>query len=263
MAETISRAEKPASTVRPSAAALSTPPPAHSLEELLCVQQRFQEFAYIVSHDLHAPLRMIVSFAGMLQDKTSHDVGAEEESDYLAHIMRAGKQMQEKLDGLLHYSRLNTMAQPPTEDLDCALIVQNCLALFKDGIAEKKARISVSTLPQIRADVDQLHQLFTFLLDNALKFSSPRRAPEIRIEAKAQSDGWLFSVADNGIGIESPYREDAFKLFRQLNREDAYPGIGMGLTLARKIVERLGGKIWIEDGMSGGTKVCFTVPRES
>jgi signal transduction histidine kinase len=252
----------PVRTVRPSAAALLAEPPASSAEELASCFSRFQEFAYVVSHDLHAPLRLIISFAQLLQERSTGAVSAEEESDYLMRIICAGRYMQEKLDGLLIYSRLNTMTQMPSEDIDSKVIVENCLDLLRARIQEKQGQIHVGALPQICADTDQIHQLFMYLLDNALKFSSADKTPVIQLDAAISGSDWQFSIADNGIGIEPEYREEAFRLFRQLNAADAYPGIGLGLTLARKVVEHHGGKIWLENNPPGGTKVCFTLPRE-
>jgi light-regulated signal transduction histidine kinase (bacteriophytochrome) len=229
-----------------------------ALDDLASVKMRFREFAYVVGHDLHAPLRAIVNLTKLLEEE---QVTADERKEYLNIITRAGQQMQAKLDGLLSYSRLNTMALAPTDHVDAREIIENCLTLMNRTIKEKKAEIKLDALPFIEGDTDQLIQLFTFLLDNALKFSRPDQPPRIRIQCQDLKGCWQFMITDNGIGIEPRYREEVFKLFRQLNSPEDYSGIGVGLTFCQKIVEQHGGKIWIEDGDQGGVRLCFTLKK--
>jgi light-regulated signal transduction histidine kinase (bacteriophytochrome) len=167
--------------------------------------------------------------------------------------------MQALINDLLAYSRVGTKARPfaPT---DCAAIVDRAMADLRVAIAESGTRISCAPLPVVMADAMQLAQLFQNLLGNAIKFRSAG-TPQVHIEAEAGDGDWHFAVRDNGIGIAPEYFDRIFVLFQRLHGRREYPGTGIGLALCRKIVERHGGRIWVESAPGAGSVFRFTLPR--
>ncbi len=224
-------------------------------------QEKLREFTYLVSHDLNAPLRSIGSFSNILFNEY-RDKFAGEGLEYLTLIAGEAKRAQDMLQGLLEYSRLDTMAKTATTRIHTQLVFGDCLLVLKEDIAAAGASITAVNLPVIQADAEQFMQLLLYLFQNALTFRAPERALLIRFNIEDKGDHWHGTVTDNGIGIEEPYREKAFVIFRQLHVHGTYPGIGVGLALARKIVERHRGKIWIEgNGQEAGITVHFTLAK--
>ena len=177
---------------------------------------------------------------------------------YLSLIVENGQKLQKMLASLLDYSRLNTMAKSAS-NVDLNVILEHCELVLEEKIKETAAKIVISPLPTVKMDAEQAMQLFLFLIDNALKFQIPGNRPLIKISATQESDAWLFKIQDNGIGMEPSAVEQIFKPFQQLHGEE-FPGVGMGLSLAKKIVERHQGSIGVEATNQTGSTFFFTLP---
>lgn len=218
----------------------------------------FKDYAYSVSHDLSAPIRAMVGFSNILAEEHADSL-SDEGKEYLALIVQSGQKLQAMMDGLLAYSRLNTQSKSPSK-VDCNLILNQCRTVFEEEIKSKGATLEISNLPTVRADADQTFQLFTVLLDNALKFQPRGNKPHITIVAERAGNFWQFAVTDNGIGVKPPHYAKIFKLFQRLHTDEEFPGVGVGLTLAEKIVHRHGGIISCTSGGMQGLKILFTLP---
>lgn len=218
----------------------------------------FQNFAYSVSHDLSAPVRAMVEFSKLLSSEYT-DALSDEAKQYLALIIGSGGKLQAMMEALLQYSRVNTMAKP-LADIETEPVLKACLAAAEKRLDRPAAEIETGKMPAVHADADQLRQLFDILVDNAVKFQPRGLTPHIRITAEPQGSLWRFSVIDDGIGIAPQHAEKIFKLFQRLHTDEEYPGVGMGLTIAQKIVRRHGGALWFEP-REEGSAFHFTLPR--
>ncbi len=227
-------------------------------ERYEALQKEFDEFTYIVSHDLNAPLRHIREVSKILMDRLADKIGPEERR-FAAVIEQSIYKTEAMINALLQYSRLNTRSQPFVA-VDCSLQAGLATKSLHRQIEEKNARIAINALPSIQGDPGQIHMLFSQLLDNSLKFSRLGIAPEITIAAERQVNGWHFVVEDNGIGIGQDYQEKIFSLFRSVHEKKEIQGIGVGLPLCRKIVQRHGGRIWCESTGKEGARFHFTIP---
>lgn len=221
-------------------------------------KKELEEFIYIVSHDLNAPMRHIKQF-GALLFKSLGDKVTKEEKEYFYYMEQAVHKSEDMLNALLSYSRINTEAEK-FSSIDCHAIIENILNDYKDP----KINTSVENLPKdIYADKKQIQILFKCLLDNAIKFKQPETCAEIEISAEETDKGWLFKVQDNGIGIELKQTEHMFTIFKRGHSDEKYPGVGIGLALAKKIVQRHHGEIWFEADRSNGATVNFTIETAS
>lgn len=221
-------------------------------------KKELEDFAYIVSHDLNAPLRHIKSFGTLLVDKLSDKVSGEER-EYLEYLNSSVEKTENMLEALLEYSHINSRAQAYSE-FNCHALVQSTLELFANKISQSHAQVVISDLPEnLNADQNQIRQLFTFLIDNALKFQTEDSRPTIKISAQKNEESWMFSISDNGIGIPTDHKDNAFIMFRRLHPDQNFTGIGKGLALAKKIVTRHGGQICIESESNKGTTVTFSI----
>lgn len=225
----------------------------HQLDD---TRQAFENFTYIVSHDLNAPLRCIANFSQILEEKCREELD-EKALHYIDMIAASSRRMQERLSGLLQYSRLDTVPLLH-ERLDVIESVQHALHQLKRESEEKGALIHVAPMPQLIADGERLSLLFYCLISNALKFCVA--PPDITISARRAAAGWQFCVSDNGIGIEASNHELIFRMFHRLHKEEEYPGCGAGLALAHRIVELHGGGIWVESSPCAGAQFIFTLP---
>ncbi len=201
-----------------------------------------QQFAYITSHDLQEPLRMVSSYLQLLQKRYQGKLGNDAD-DFIHYAVDGATRMKRLIQDILPYSRINTHGKtfgPVPGDR----ILQRVLQSLDLKIREKKAHLTISPLPVFWGDPTQLEQLFQNLIDNALKFSS-RENPRVVISAESQEDVWVIHVRDNGMGIKSDYFEKIFLMFQRLNHSEEYPGTGLGLALCKRIVERHGGRIWV------------------
>jgi len=225
--------------------------------------QEFRDYAYIVSHDLGAPARLMVEFARLLGERQSA-FADDEDRALLTEIINNGERLKAMMQGLLSFSRLNTLAAARVP-VDTQKIADHCRLLMQDKLSQAGGRLEIGTLPRLMGDADQILQLFNFLIGNAVKFRRDGVAPLVSVSAERSGGDWTFCVSDNGIGVEPEYREKVFKPFQKLHGEGVYPGAGMGLALARKIVALHDGRIWIAEppqnaGMAAGAVVKFTLP---
>jgi len=225
------------------------------VEELERSNADLSEFAYIASHELQEPLRMVEKFGSILAEDFGRKLGTEG-SELLGFVVEGAHRMQGLIDDLLALSRINSEGQD-FEECDSSELVEQAMANLADRLEENQAMVEVEPLPAIEADVSQVVQLWQNLLSNAIKFRGVE-APHIRIAAEKADEEWVFSVEDNGVGIEPKEAETVFTIFRRLHPD--LPGTGIGLTICKRIVNRHGGRIWVEAGPSGGSIFRFTIP---
>jgi signal transduction histidine kinase len=216
-----------------------------------------EQFAYVASHDLQEPLRAVTSYAELLEMKYS-DVLDEKAMKYLFHMTSGVTRMQVLINDLLSYSRVGTRGKEfaPT---DMGEVLDEALQNLQGAIEESGAKVTHDPLPVVEADAMQMRQLFQNLVGNAIKFRG-ERPPGVHVSAEKQEDAWLFGVRDTGIGIEPKYNERIFEIFQRLHGRTEYEGTGIGLALCRRIVERHGGRIWVESEPGAGTTFYFTIP---
>jgi signal transduction histidine kinase len=218
-----------------------------------------QVFAYIASHDLQEPLRTVTSFVQLLQRRLHGRLDAET-TEFMTYIVDGVARMQALLTALLTYTRVRTtdLAFAPTVS---AALVDEVLADLRASIIEHGAVVTRDALPTVRADATQLRLVFQNLLSNALKFRGAD-PPRIHLAARREAHAWVFTVQDNGIGLEAQYAERIFQAFQRLHPQSTYPGAGIGLAICKRIVERHGGRIWAESVLGHGTTFAFTLPAE-
>lgn len=226
-------------------------------EELERSNTELQQFASVASHDLTEPLRMITSYLELLNIKAQKKLGAEEQ-EFIGYAVDGARRMQMLIQDLLAYARVGTRGRP-LEPTDCEKVMETALTNLKVAISESKAVIEHDVLPVVMGDAVQLAQVFQNLLGNAIKFHG-NAPPRIHVGAKSRGGEWLFRVKDNGIGIDPKNFERIFVLFQRLHTRQEYPGTGMGLAICKKIIERHGGRIWVESQPGQGTTFFFTIP---
>jgi Na+/proline symporter/signal transduction histidine kinase len=228
-------------------------------QDLARSNAELEQFAYVASHDLQEPLRMVASYVQLLERRYRGRLDKDAD-EFIGFAVDGAKRMQSLINDLLAYARIGTRGKPfvPVES---ERVAREAVANLAVAIRESQAQISYGALPVLRADATQLAQLFQNLIGNAIKFHG-ERPPEVKIaaERRDQDHAWLFSVADNGIGIDPQYHEHVFRLFQRLHTRTAYPGTGIGLALCKKIVERHGGHIWVNSQVGQGSTFYFTIP---
>ncbi|OEU43824.1 hypothetical protein BGV40_02065 [Methanosarcina sp. Ant1] len=227
------------------------------LEELALSNAELEQFAYVASHDLQEPLRMVVSYLQLLQRRYQGKLD-EKADKFIYFAVDGASRMQSLINDLLEFSRVTTRAREP-EPKDCEFILNQVLSDLELFIKENKATVSHDPLPEVMADYTQLVQLFQNLIVNGIKFHG-KEAPKIHISAEKIASEWVFSVRDNGIGIDPQYSEKIFEVFKRLHKKEEYPGTGIGLAICKKIIERHGGHIWVESELGKGSTFCFTLP---
>ena len=225
------------------------------VEDLESSNADLSEFAYIASHELQEPLRMVEKFGSILAEEFGRELGTEG-GELLGFVVDGARRMQGLVDDLLALSRINSEGQD-FEECDGGELVEQAMVSLADRLEETQAEVEIEPLPTIEADVSQLVQLWHNLLSNAIKFRG-EETPRITITATEAEDEWIFSVEDNGVGIEPEEAETVFTIFRRLHPD--LPGTGIGLTICRRIVERHGGRIWVESKPAGGSIFRFTIP---
>lgn len=226
-------------------------------QELWQSNRDLEQFAYVASHDLQEPLRAVNSYAQLLSRKYQNNLDAKADK-YLHYIMDGATRMQQLINDLLEFSRVGTRGKP-LQATDSETIIQQAMENLKVAIAESKAIVTYDILPTVIADQTQLTQLFQNLIGNAIKFRR-ETPPNVHISAQNQGNEWTFVVRDNGIGMESEYLERIFTIFQRLHSRRDYPGTGIGLAICKKIVERHGGRIWVNSELGIGTTFYFTIP---
>ena len=226
------------------------------LEELARSNKELEQFAYVSSHDLQEPLWMITGYLQLLQRKYRGELD-EKADKYIRFAVDGAFQMQNLINDLLEFSRMTTSTREPGP-ANCEFILNQVLFNLKLFIKENKATVAHGSLPEVMIDFTQLVQIFQNLIINGIKFHS-EEAPKIYISAEKKASEWVFSVQDNGIGIDPQYSGKIFEIFKRLHKKEEYPGTGIGLAICKKIVERCGGRIWVESELGKGSTFYFTL----
>lgn len=230
----------------------------HSNRELSRSNQELEQFAYVASHDLQEPLRSIAGSCQMLQRKLGDNIDPTIQ-EFINFAVEGSKRLQDLINDLLSYSRVTTKAKEPTL-VSSKAILERVIYNLRTAIEDSHAQIIAGNLPEVQADQSQLTQLLQNFIGNAIKFRSEQN-PIVSVDAVADGKFWRFSIADNGIGIEAKYFERIFEIFKRLHVREKYPGTGIGLATCKKIVERHGGKIWLQSILGQGSTFYFTLPQ--
>ena len=216
-----------------------------------------ERFAYVASHDLRAPLRVISGFVELLDRRYSEQL-AGDGREFIQMTVSGVQRMERLIDDLLAFSRVR-LAEDRFVSVDCGESVRDVITTLAGTIESKQAQVTVSALPTVRGEPSQITQLFQNLVDNAVKFSNSE-TPVVDISATHADEMWRFEVRDNGIGIDPENRERVFQMFQRLHTDDEFPGTGIGLAICKRIVEHHGGTLDAEAAPGGGTIMVFTLP---
>ncbi len=227
-------------------------------DELARSNRELEQFAYVASHDLQEPLRMISSYIDLLSRRYRGVLDGDAD-EFIGFAVDGAKRMKQQIDDLLAYSRVNRMGTAFIP-LQCSDVIESVLANLRLAIEESRAEITVGALPSLMGDAVQLAQVFQNLLSNAIKFRKPSNVC-ISIDSEDNDKEWIISVKDNGIGIDMEYSERIFLIFQRLHTVSEYPGTGIGLAICKKIIERHGGRIWVESKNGEGSTFRFTIPK--
>jgi PAS domain S-box-containing protein len=228
------------------------------LAELERSNKELELFAYVASHDLQEPLRMVSSYTQLLERRYSAKLD-DDAREFIGYAVDGANRMQRLINDLLEFSRVSTRGKP-LEKTDVAEILGNVRANLSVAIEETGALVTNDFMPVVTADAGQLGQLLQNLVGNGIKFRNGTR-PHVHVRAVEMPNHWEFSVSDNGIGIEKQYFDRIFVIFQRLHTKGDYPGTGIGLALCKRIVERHGGRIWVESKPNEGSTFFFTIPK--
>ena len=226
-------------------------------EELARSNAELETFAYVASHDLQEPLRMVSSYVKLLEQRYKDRLDADAD-DFIHYAVDGAERMQALINDLLAFSRVGTHVEP-FEPTDCSGVVDEALINLHVAVEECGAKVTTDDMPTLTADRGQLVQVFQNLIGNAVKFRGDRPAT-VHVGARPCEDGWELWVSDNGIGIDSKYYERIFAVFQRLHRRSEYDGTGIGLAICKKIVERHGGRMWVESEVGRGSTFRLTIP---
>jgi light-regulated signal transduction histidine kinase (bacteriophytochrome) len=225
--------------------------------ELVRSNRDLEQFAYVASHDLQEPLRKVSSFCQLLQRRYQGQLD-DKADQYIAFAVNGAQRMQRLINDLLAFSRIGRVTTGFTDvDLDRIMAYE---VSQLDADEAPPADVTWSDLPVVRGEEPLLANLFANLIANAVKFRRPGEQADVRVSGRRVGDDWEISVVDRGIGIEKEFAEKVFVIFQRLHPREAYPGTGIGLSIAKKIVEYHGGAIWIDTDYTGGTAIRFTLP---
>jgi light-regulated signal transduction histidine kinase (bacteriophytochrome) len=226
-------------------------------EALRTTNAELQHFAYALTHDLQEPLRMIVNFNELLRREYAGKL-SEQADKFISYSVEGSLRIQALLKALLAYWEVTEREQNSFSSIDCGAVLAKALLNLEAAISQSGATITSDPLPTVVAEEVMLMQLFQNLVSNAIKYRG-EEDPKIHVSAEKNGGGWLFAVRDNGIGIEPQDTERIFGMFKRLHGSEI-PGTGIGLALCRKVVERQGGRIWVESELGHGATFKFTIP---
>ena len=226
-------------------------------QELTRSNAELEQFAYVASHDLQAPLSTIAGYAQLLEKRCNDQLDAPG-NKFIRNIVNGCGRMQALIDDLLEYSRVGR-SEKPFELIDCNLVFEDACANLQLAIRQNQASVTRGDLPKVRGDSFQLLQLFQNLIGNAIKYRSSE-APVVIFGASRQGNNWVFSVQDNGIGIAEQYHQRIFQIFQRLHTQKQYSGTGIGLAICQRIADRHGGRLWLESEPNRGSTFYFSIP---
>jgi len=228
-------------------------------EELTRVNEELRQFAYIASHDLKEPLRMVASYTQLLERMAGDELD-DSHRLYFRYVTEGVHRMNNLLDALLKYATIGKMEEE-TELVDLNEIVKYCSSNLKVPIEETEAIIQTELLPSVMGNSSLFVQLLQNLIGNALKFKSLEKKPFIQIASRETDDAFIISVNDNGIGIANEHKNRIFEIFQRLHPRTKYEGTGIGLAICHKIIQGLGGRIWVESEVGKGATFYFSIPK--
>ena len=228
-------------------------------DELARSNAELQQFAYVASHDLQEPLRMVISYTQFLQKRYKDKLDADAD-EFISYAVDGETRMQELIQDLLTYSRVGTQGKV-FEPTHCTTLFDRAIFNLRKAIEESEAVVTHDPLPTVLADASQLGQVFQNLIGNAIKYRGDN-PPQIHVGAERQDGLWHFTVRDNGIGIDPEQAERIFVIFQRLHGKSEFPGTGIGLAICKKTVERHGGRINVESELGMGATFHFTIPAE-
>ncbi len=230
-----------------------------TLKELKRSNAELEQFAYVASHDLQEPLRMVASFTQLLQNRYQDKLD-DDANDFINYAVDGAIRMQNLISDLLIFSRVGIRGKL-FKTTDMNTVLEAVINTFRQKIKETNTKITYKSLPVILADESLMIQLLQNLISNAIKFRS-EEPPCIHVSGEIKADKWIFSVSDNGIGMESKYFDRVFVIFQRLHKKDEYEGTGIGLAVCKKIIQRHGGKIWVESKLGKGSTFYFSIPKK-
>jgi signal transduction histidine kinase len=225
--------------------------------ELKAANEDLEQFAYIAAHDLKEPLRGITTYLSVFKKKYSEQLD-ERALIYIDNAFKSAQRMKNLITDILDFSKTGTVGH---EQIDLNILLDSIISNYNIDKNSSEVKITKTHLPTLTGDASSFIQLFTNLIDNAIKYQPEGNIAEIKIDAEEQETNWTISVADNGIGIAPKHQEKVFQVFKRLHTESEYSGTGIGLANCKKIVTALGGKIWYEGNKPKGTIFIFTVPK--
>jgi len=227
-------------------------------EELKRSNDELQQFAYVASHDLQEPLRTIASFTQLLERRYKEKLDPDAD-EFIGYVVEAAKRLQQMIIDLLEYSRIMTRGDLFTE-VNVNDVLNDALFYLQGAIDDTCAEITHDPLPNVVADKNQLTKVFQNLISNSIKFRKNDITPKIHVSSKKEKNEYIFSVQDNGIGMEPQYAERIFTIFQRLHTREEYQGTGIGLSIVRRVIERHRGHVWVESELGVGSTFYFTIP---
>jgi light-regulated signal transduction histidine kinase (bacteriophytochrome) len=227
--------------------------------DLISANNKLKQFAYVASHDLQEPLRMVASFTQLLERKYKDKLD-QDANDFIKYAVDGANRMQKLISDLLLYSRITT-SEKEFEEVDTATVFDQAILNLQQRISDTNAIITTENLPVLRADEFQVLQLFQNLIGNAIKYRKKTETPKIHVSCLSKDEYYEFAVSDNGIGIDMQYHDKIFVIFQRLHAKNEYSGTGIGLAICKHIVERHKGKIWFDSKENEGTTFYFTIKK--